>query len=287
VMVSGPDLKGGINIMKFNTVQGVDLSINSFKSLAAACILAGLLTACVTTTTGGFNVDTSDEQAVQDYIQLALAYYEADDMLGARRHVNNALAINPDHADTYNLLALISQREGDLDIAEQNFLRAIRLDRTNSRARNNYAALLFGLQRFEDAFEQLQVVANDIEYDGRAIAFGNLGRSAERIGRESEAENAFTRALQLNSNLYVSALELSMLKLKRGDEIGARQNYQQYLTIVEFYKLPHTPRALLAGIQIGTRLNEQKMVDDFALILGTLYQESPEYQTYRSLSDAN
>ena len=78
-----------------------------------------------------------------------------------------------------------------------------------------------------------------------------------------------------------------MLKLKRGDEIGARQNYQQYLTIVEFYKLPHTPRALLAGIQIGTRLNEQKMVDDFALILGTLYQESPEYQTYRSLSDAN
>ena len=39
------------------------------RFLVLPVILAGL-SACVTTTTGGFNVDTSDEQAVQDYIQL-------------------------------------------------------------------------------------------------------------------------------------------------------------------------------------------------------------------------
>lgn len=282
-----PAVEGINKFMKFTAVEGVDLLVSRFGSLVTALIFAGLLTSCVTTTTGGFNVDTSAGQAMQDYVQLALAYYEADDMVGARRHANNALAISDRHADAYNLLALISQREGDLDLAEENFNRAIRLDRTNSRARNNYAAMLFGLQRFEGAYEQLQIVANDIEYDGRAIAFENLGRSAERLGRKREAENAFTRALQLNGNLFVSALELSLLKLDRSDERGARQNFQQYLTIVDFYKIPHTPRALLAGIQIGTQLNEQKMVDDFALILTTLYQESPEYEIYRSLSDAN
>ena len=257
------------------------------KLLVAACVLLGLLTSCVTTTTGGFTVEASEEQAVQDYVQLALAYYEAGDLAGARRHVNNALAISDRYADVYNLLAMIAQREGDLDLAEENFLRAIRLDRGNSRARNNYAAMLFSLERYAGAFEQLQVVANDIDYDGRAIAFENLGRSALRIERDADAESAFARALQLNSNLFVSALELSLLKLKRGDDRGARQNFQQYLTIVDFFKLPHTPRALLAGIQIGSRLNEQKLVDDFALILSTMYQESPEYEIYRSLSDAN
>lgn len=273
--------------LKTSAVEGKDLLFYKFKLLIAAFILLGLQTSCVTTTTGGFNVETSDDQAVQDYIQLALAYYETGDLAGARRHINNALAISDSYADTYNLLALVSQREGDLDLAEENFRRAIRLDRANSRARNNFAALLFDQERYDEAYEQLQIVANDTDYDGRAIAFENLGRSAERLGRQLDAETAFTRALQLNGNLFVSALELSLLQLKRGDDTGARLSFQQYLTIAEFYKIPHTPRALLAGIQIGSRLNEQKMVDDFALILSTMYKESPEYEVYRSLSDAN
>lgn len=273
--------------LKFTAVEGMDLLHDKLKSLITALVVSGLLTGCVTTTTGGFNVQTSEAQAVQDYVQLGLAYYEAGDLAGARRHVNNALAISDRYAGVYNLMAMISQREGDLDLAEQNFRTAIRLEGANSRARNNYAALLFSLERYEDAIEQLRVVTADIDYDGRAIAFENLGRSAERTGRDRVAEDAYTRALQLNSNLFVSALELSLLKLKRGDDRGARQNFQQYLTIVDFFKLPHTPRALLAGIQIGARFNEQKLVDDFALILSTMYQESPEYEIYRSLSDAN
>lgn len=260
---------------------------SKLRSLIITLSFVGLLTSCVTTTTGGFNVDTSTGQAVRDYVQLATAYFDAGDLTGARRHVNNALALDDRHADAYTMLALISQQEGDVDLAEENFRRAIRLDRDNSRARNNYAAMLFGQQRYREAREQLEIVANDTGYDGRALAFENLGRSSERLGRDREAENAFTRALQLNGNLYVSALELSLLRLKRGDERGARESFQRYLTIADFFKIPHTPRALLAGIQIGAYFNEQKMVDDFALILTTLYRESPEYQIYRSLTDAN
>lgn len=208
-----------------SAVEGKDLLYYKFKLLIAALLMLGLQTACVTTTTGGFNVEASDEQAVQDYIQLALAYYEAGDLAGARRHINNALAIDDAYADAYNMLALVSQREGDLDLAEENFRRALRLDRTHSRARNNYAALLFDQQRYEYAYEELQMVANDTAYDGRAIAFENLGRSAERLGRQQDAENAFNRALQLNGNLFVSALELSILKLKRADDNGARLSF--------------------------------------------------------------
>lgn len=276
-----------IKPMNFTAVEGGDLSRHILKAFVAALLCVGLLTSCVTTTTGGFQVNASDEQAISNYVQLALAYYEEGDMAGARRHANNALGIDDRHADAYVVLALISQREGDLNLAVDNFERAIRLDRTNSRARNNYAALLFGMNRFRDAYEQLVIVTNDAGYDGRAIAFENLGRSALRLDRDRDAETAFTRALQLNSNLYVSALELTLLKLKREDQVNARQSFQQYLTIMDFYQLPHTPRALLAGIQIGTYFSDQKLVDDFSLILSTLYQESPEYKIYRSLTDAN
>ena len=249
--------------------------------------LALLFSACVTTTTGGFNVDASDEQALQDYVQLAIAYYDAGDMQGARRHINNARDINPRHPAIYNVLALVLQSEGDLDLAEENFRQAISLDRDNSRARNNYAALLFGQGRYREAYQQLLPVTQDINYQGRAIAFENLGRAALRIGEQDEAIRAFTRALQLNSNLYVSALELAILRADRGEWDAAWRRLQQYMTTVEFYNVPHTPRALLAGIQIGGHRRDRELVDNFALILTTLYQDSPEYVIYQRLSDAN
>ena len=68
---------------------------------------------------------------------------------------------------------------------------------------------------------------------------------AVRLNRLEEAEVAVTRAIQLNSNLYTSSIELAPLRFKRVDWPGARQAFRLYLTTTEFYSLPHTSRALL------------------------------------------
>ena len=201
-----------------------------------------VMNACVTTTTGGFNVEPSDEESLENYIQLAVAYFDADDMPNARCHLNNALEIDCRNSEAYNILALISKREGDLELAIENFQRAVRLDQGNARARNNYAALLFSTGDYENAFDELLTVTQNAMYEGRAVAFENLGRSAVSLNRLEEAEVAFT----------------------------------------------HTPRALLAGITIESRFNNQKLVDDFTRILTTLYQDSPEYaELQQRMTDAN
>lgn len=262
-------------------------TVKSWKILVAMWLLGSCFTGCVTTTTGGFSVEASEEQAIQDYVNLAVGYYDANDMAGARRNVNNALAINDRHSDIYNILALILQREGDIELAVENFERAISLDRANSRARNNYAALLFSLNRYDEAFDQLSRVVTDSMYEGRAIAFENLGRSALMLGRTEDAENAFQRALQLNSNLYLSALELAIIRFSKQDYRGARAAFNQYLTIAQFYNIPHPAKALLAGIQIEGRFENQEIVDDFSLLLMTLHQDTPEYRAYQELTNAN
>ncbi|MBQ12991.1 MAG: type IV pilus biogenesis/stability protein PilW [Gammaproteobacteria bacterium] len=263
------------------------MKIHKFISVNAVLALMCLLPACVTTTTGGFNVAASDEQALQDYIQLATAYYDANDMTGARRHVSSAMAIDDSNSDIYTILALILQREGDLELAEDNFQRAISLNRDNSRARNNYGVYLFGQDRFSEAYDQLERVANDTNYVGRAFAFENLGRSALRLDRMDDAESAFMRALQLDANLYVSALELSQIRFDRQNWNSARQSYQQFLTILDFYNIAHTPRSLWIGIQIERIFQNSQLVNDFSLLLSTLYQDSPEYQLYRRSSNGN
>lgn len=256
-------------------------------SVFVVLLFSVMLSSCVTTTTGGFLADASDERAVADYIQLALAYYDVDDMSGGRRHVNNALDIDARSSDAYMVLAMILQREGDLDLADDNFKRAISFDRNNSRARNNYAAMLFAQERYADSIDQLNQVSNDTNYQGRALAFEGLGRAALRIDRQDDARGAFERALQLNANLYISTLELALIYFEQQEYLRARQTYQSYLTLAELYSIPHTPRALLGGIQIEGYFENDELIGNFSRVLSTLYPESPEYQSYRRLSDAN
>lgn len=260
---------------------------NKFAAVFTALLLSSLLSSCITTTTGGFQVEASSEQALQDYIQLAIGYYDSGDLVSSRMHLANALAIDDQNSEAYNIQALIFQREGDLVLAEQSFLRAISLNRGNSRARNNYAALLFSTQRYEDACEELDQVSADTSYPGRAVVFENLGRCYARIEKTVEAVAAFNRALSLNNNLYVSAMELSMIYLEREDLDSARQHFQRYQTIVEVYNIPHTPRSLLAGIQIEGYFQNQELVENYSNILNTLYRDSPEFQQYQRLSNAN
>ncbi len=245
------------------------------------------LQACVTTTTGGFNTDTSEAQALQDYIKLAAGYYDANDLAGARRHINNALSIDNRSADAHSILALIQQREGDADLADATFRRALSMDRNNSRARNNYAAFLFSQERYREAYEQLQIVVNDSSYDGRAMAFENLGRSALALNRDDEAERAFQRALQLNNNLYVSSLELLQLKVNQADWPAARDAFRRYLTVREFLGLPYTSRSLWIGIQVERYFQNSSGVSLYAGLLGAMFPGSAELQMYRSQVNGN
>lgn len=274
-----------------NTLTGFVISL--IKAVAGPCRRGGLLMSplvlvgCVTTTTGGFNTEVSEQEALKDYIQLAVAYYDANDMAGARRHINNALALDPRNSEVYNVLALVHQREGDLDLADDSFQRSIRLDPDNSRARNNYAAFLFNQQRYADAYQQLEIVTEDTGYEGRPIAFENLGRSAQRLQDAAAAERAFERALQLNGNLYVSALELAQMRFDRGDYASARTLYNQYLTTKNFLGIPHAPRSLWVGIQVESHFQNRDAVDGYVRLLTALYQDSPEYQLYQNFVNDN
>lgn len=253
----------------------------------AILLVSSMLSSCVTTTAGGFMADASEERTATDYIQLVLAYFENNDMPGTRRHVNNALDIDNQITDCYMLFAMGFQPEGDLDLTDSNFLRATSLDQDNSRARYNYAAMVFSQEHVRESYEQLERVASDASYEGRSLVFEGLGRSALRLGRQEDAKAAFQRALQLNENLFIARLELALVYFDQQDYPLARLYYQNYLTTIAFLQLPHTPRALLASNQIEFYFQNEEFVENFSLVLSARYPTSPKFQTFQRLSDAS
>lgn len=240
-----------------------------------------LLSACVTTSTGGFNVEVSDEKALQNFLMLSENYLQKGDLANAKSRLNRALAIDPRNSDAHGIWGLVYQQEGEAELAEDSFSKALRYQRGNSKVRNNYAAFLYVNQRYQEAYEQLEMVVADTEYPARSKAFENLGFSALRLNRIDDAEYAFSRALQLNGNQVLSALELADIYLKKGDIEQARVFYQNFLTTSQFYRRPPTARGLWVGYQLETLLKNVAAAEQYAAQLQRLYPQSVEYEFFK------
>lgn len=250
--------------------------------LALAMFGAG----CVTETTNApFGGERSESQALRDYIQLATGYLEQGDLANSKRHLNNAAGIDANNSEVAALWGLVYAQEGEPELADQQFRRALRINSRNSMARNNYAAFLFAQGRYEDAYRQLESVVADTSYSNRAQAFENLGLAALRLGRNADAEFAFGRALQLNNNQLRSSLELADLNLQKQDVLQARAYYRNYLTLLQLFRIPQTARGLWTGVQLETALGNTAAAGEYGAQLEANFRGTPEQRLYQEFLD--
>lgn len=227
-----------------------------------AALFLTFIVSCVTTTTGGFDPASSEEQAVIDYSRLALAYFEAGELVSARRNANNALAFDDGAAASLEVLALISQREQDYSLAEDYFRLALRKAPTASRIRNNFAAFLFEQARYSEAYAELQSVVADTGYAGRAEAYENFGLTSLELKNTAEASEAFLRATYLEPSLVQSSLELCILSIERGEWPEARTWFERYLNARSDAgsddTVAHSDRALQAGHDLASESGDEE-----------------------------
>lgn len=80
-------------------------------------------------------------------INLATALYKAKKLDEASRALNNAKKINPNIPEVYNLSGLIDVEKGEYNLAEKNYLAAI-------KGRKNYAEAHYNLALVYDIFYQ-------------------------------------------------------------------------------------------------------------------------------------
>ncbi|HTQ99975.1 MAG TPA: type IV pilus biogenesis/stability protein PilW [Candidatus Acidoferrum sp.] len=260
--------------------------MKTLRLLAVLGMALLALAGCVTETTGGFNAKKSDADALKDYIKLANGYLEQNDLVNSKRHLANAAKLDPNNSEIQGIWGLVYAREGEADLADKSFEKALRLDPKNSKARNNYAAFLFASNRYEDAYKQLEKVVEDTQYEARPQAFENLGLAALRLNRPKDAETAFTRAVQLDSTKLRSTLELCGLSLARNDPKQAQAQYRRYLTLLQLYNVPQNARGLWIGVQLEASLGNRDNARTYGKQLQTNFASAPETRLYEQLADS-
>jgi len=238
---------------------------------------AWCLAACVTTTQGAFTDKADPKEALKLRVELARKYIGEGDWENAKRNLKIAYDMDPDNAEVHEAFALVYQSTGEFELAEQSYKTAIRLRKNFSRARNNYAAFLFSQGRYQDAEKQLEYVVQDSLYQGRPLAFVNLGLCREQLFDYQGAEEAFRRALTMDRTNSIALLELAQIHFDAGDFSLAEKYYGTYRSVVR----QQSARGLWLGIRLARKSGNSDAEASYALALANLYPDSPEYETYK------
>ncbi|WP_250459902.1 type IV pilus biogenesis/stability protein PilW [Microbulbifer litoralis] len=242
-------------------------------------LLTAWLSGCVTTGLPP-KQEIDLDKALETHVQLGLRYLQSgDNREAARQHFLKALELGERDPRAHHGLALLYQSQGELDVAESHFKKALRYGDDFSMAKTNYGVFLYQQERYEEALELFREASADLRYNRRSYALANLGRTALKLGRVEEAEKAYTRALALNEGMPQALLELAELKF----DAGAYPEAKRYLDRFSANNR-QIPQSLWLGIRIEKVFGNRNKERSYALALKNLYPYSDEALKYKKMT---
>ncbi|SFN06290.1 type IV pilus assembly protein PilF [Marinobacter pelagius] len=252
--------------------------------LVALMSLATGLAGCVTTTDSRFSREADRQEAVDNYVKLATAYIGQGNIDRARHHLDRALKLEPDSPKALAAMGLIYNTEGEPELAESSFRKAISADGGYTRARVYYGAFLYSQGRFADARDQFRAASRDTEYEDRGSVFFNLGMAQERLEETDNAVTSYRRAVELSRGDARPLLALSRVLVEQGEYEAASRYYSRLSTaIARNPRMTHSAESLYTGIRIARYFNDRDQEASLAMLLKNEHPESVEYQQYKVL----
>ena len=216
------------------------------RALLAACgVLAALLLAGCVSSKAQQKAAKQREAATYN-VQLGVAYMNQGDLARAKEKLDRAYSQDPDNPDVRSALAMLYERMGEKDKADAEFRAALRLSPKDPNVINNYAVYLCQVGRTDEGVKRFLEAARNPLYKTPEVAYTNAGVCLRVAKRDDEAQQDFSRALQINPNYSEAAFQLAVLQFDRGQLPAARSQIDGYLASHEA-----TPDLLLLGVRVA------------------------------------
>lgn len=205
---------------------------------------------------------TAEELLAQGHAELAL------------NKVRLALQLDPELASAYEVAARIYEGSEQPQLAEKYYRRALQLEPTDLRARNDYGKYLCRQGRFEQAEIQFLKAAGSKNPGASASAYTNAGLCALRIPDPDRGAQYFRAALEADPAMEAAYYQLARINYQKRRYPQARRNLQSYVRSAS-----PTPKALLLGMRIERALDDRARFEQYARMLQEQFPESAEAQT--------
>lgn len=158
---------------------------------------------------------------------MAQSYLGNGSYLLAEQEIRKALELLPQEPRYFELLGLIHQAQGRLQLAEDAYRLALQQADVSPSVLVNYSTLLLLRERFDEALALSQRVLQDPRYGKPALAYTNSGLAYFKKGALRQAEEQFRAALKYQSDLPEAHHNLGLVYARLGESTKALQAFRE------------------------------------------------------------
>lgn len=248
----------------------------------AICLLFAMLAGCAAAPGEGSSSDistlsdqTENQRRAQIRLQLAVGYYQQGQMNVALDELKQALQSDPDLADAYNMRGLIYMEMGELRLAEDSFVRALRLAPNNPETANNYGWFLCQNGRENEAIKYFDAALKNRSYQSPAVALNNAGACSLKLKNLAAAERYLAQAFEMDPGRADTNVNLARLHIEKSDLQRARFYMNRAIKAGNL-----GPDALWTGIKIERKLGDRTVENSLATQLRRNFPKSKEFAAY-------
>jgi len=170
---------------------------------------------------------------------LAIASVRRGNFPQALIDLERAEEINNKDPEVYLIKGIIYYGLKDNALAEEYYLKSIKLDPKYTEAHYNLCGLYLFEERNDEAIEECSIASSDPTYRARASALTNLGIAYFRKGDVNKAKQYYDKALEINPAYVYTHNELGKLYTSIGKEQDAIQEFKQAISGFPEYAEAH------------------------------------------------
>lgn len=255
--------------------------------LSAVALIALLLSACANQTvrdetggqaTGNLGSPLAGPSPADVYIELSAAYLRENQLAESLLNAKKAVIVDPRSSNAHYVLALVQQRLGQPEAADEAYRKSVALDPRNPAALNAYGSFLCDQKKYADADSYFRRALANPLYSTPWLAWHNAGWCNEQAGDLQRAETDYRGALQANPRFAPSLLGMAKMSFEGGNYLSARAYLQRYAEVA-----PHSAESLWLGVRTENQLGDKDQMASYGLKLRAMFPDSQEARYLQSI----
>ena len=236
-----------------------------------------LLAGCVTTGDGQ-NKKWEKAERSELHTQMGVNYFQKGQIEVAREEFELALDIDPNNSRAHLAMAHLQQRLGDEDKASNHFYRAVRTNRENITAKNDYGFFLCRKGEYESGLRQLSEALNHPLNKRQEVSLFGAAECQRLAGKTDSAVEYYETALRLQPDMRPALFQMARINFDRNEYLKARAYLERF-----FQNRFYTDEGLLLAVRNELKLGRRKIASDYARQLRAKFPKSGLIQELRPL----